>query len=381
MEYKDICKGFEKLYKKEPEVLCFAPGRVNLIGEHTDYNGGHVFPCAINLGIYCAAAKRSDRKLRLYSSDFSKSGISEYDIDDMKPVGYWTDYPAGVIKAFAAFGYKLESGADLFFSGDIPCGAGLSSSAALESAVCIVLKELFFIPVTKQESALIGQFAENRFVGVNCGIMDQFASLMGRKDSALLIDTNTLDYRYYPLGDVSLVIVNSGVKHSLASSAYNQRRKECESASGELGVSALCSLSPEKFEIKKNMIKDDVCRRRAKHAVYENSRTLEAASALENGDIKEFGRLMKMSHISLRDDYEVSCKELDFLAESAWQIKGVYGARMTGGGFGGCTVNLVRQSVSEEFISVISSEYEEHFGIIPEIYKVKASDGAGVIIS
>ena len=381
MEYKDICKGFEKLYKKEPEVLCFAPGRVNLIGEHTDYNGGHVFPCAINLGIYCAAAKRSDRKLRLYSSDFSKSGISEYDIDDMKPVGYWTDYPAGVIKAFAAFGYKLESGADLFFSGDIPCGAGLSSSAALESAVCIVLKELFFIPVTKQESALIGQFAENRFVGVNCGIMDQFASLMGRKDSALLIDTNTLDYRYYPLGDVSLVIVNSGVKHSLASSAYNQRRKECESASGELGVSALCSLSPEKFEIKKNMIKDDVCRRRAKHAVYENSRTLEAASALENGDIKEFGRLMKMSHISLRDDYEVSCKELDFLAESAWQIKGVYGARMTGGGFGGCTVNLVRQSVSEEFISVISSEYKKEFGIIPEIYKVKVSDGAGLILS
>ncbi|MBQ5563098.1 MAG: galactokinase, partial [Clostridia bacterium] len=241
--------------------------------------------------------------------------------------------------------------------------------------------ELFFIPVTKQESALIGQFAENRFVGVNCGIMDQFASLMGRKDSALLLDTNTLDYRYYPLGDVSLVIVNSGVKHSLASSAYNQRRKECESASGDLGISSLCSLSPEKFEIKKNMIKDDVCRRRAKHAVYENSRTLEAASALENGDIKEFGRLMKMSHISLKDDYEVSCKELDFLAESAWQIKGVYGARMTGGGFGGCTVNLVRQSVSEEFISVISSEYEEHFGIIPEIYKVKGSDGAGVIIS
>lgn len=380
MEYKDICKGFEKLYKKEPEVLCFAPGRVNLIGEHTDYNGGHVFPCAINLGIYCAAAKRSDRKLRLYSSDFSKSGISEYDIDDIKSVGCWTDYPTGVIKAFAAFGYELESGADLFFSGDIPCGAGLSSSAALESAVCIALKELFSIPVTKQESALIGQFAENRFVGVNCGIMDQFASLMGRKDSAVLLDANTLDYRYYPLRDVSLVIVNSGVKHSLASSAYNQRRKECESASGDLGISSLCSLSTVEFESKKHMIKDAVCCHRAKHAVYENSRTLEAASALENGNINEFGRLMKVSHISLRDDYEVSCRELDFLAETAWQIKGVYGARMTGGGFGGCTVNLVEPSAAKEFIALIRSEYKKEFGIIPEIYKVKASDGAGLIL-
>lgn len=375
---RGAARCFEKIYGKAPQLCCFAPGRVNLIGEHTDYNGGYVFPCAIDPGIYCAAAKRTDRLLRFYSSDFPDEGIIEYKIDDLRLKKLWADYPVGVIKALAAFGYDLPSGADLFFVGDLPDGAGLSSSAALEVVTAAALRELFSIPVTNQETALIGQFAENRFIGVNCGIMDQFASAMGKAGHAILLDANTLAYKHAPLGDAAIVIVNSGVKHSLASSAYNQRRRECESAAAALKIPYLCCMGVDEFECKKKQITDEICQKRAKHAIYENQRVIDAADALEKGDLQLFGKLMNDSHASLRDDYEVSCEELDFLAGKAQLIPGVYGARMTGGGFGGCTVNLMEKKTVNEFISVIGSLYEGRFGIKAEIYSVSAANGAGI---
>ena len=373
---KEIFDSFSEIYNRQPEVICFAPGRVNLIGEHTDYNGGHVFPCAIDLGIFCAASRREDRTLRFYSADFPETGVVSCTADDLTPRHCWADYPIGVIRAFAAFGYPLPCGADLYFSGDLPDGAGLSSSAALETATGAALRELFGLPVTGQELAVLGQFAENRFIGVNCGIMDQFASAMGRKGSALLLNANTLEYRCAPLGDTALVIVNSGVKHSLAGSAYNDRRRECETATRALKAPYLCALTPGEFERRACLIENEICRKRARHAVYENQRALDAAKALENGDLPEFGRLMNESHRSLRDDYEVSCEELDFLASTAQAFPGVYGARMTGGGFGGCTVNLIKKEAAQPFTEAIKAAYLKRYSKIPEVYAVSAGDGA-----
>ena len=375
----DIATFFEKKYQRPHGTVCFAPGRVNLIGEHTDYNGGHVFPCAIDMGIYCAASRRCDGILRFYSENFRDTGIVTTSLGDLSNKECWADYPVSVVRAFKAYGYPLDNGADFYFSGDLPDGSGLSSSAALEVVTATALKELFHIPVTPQEIALIGQFAENRFIGVNCGIMDQFASAVGKRENAVLLNSATLEYEYAPLGKAALVIVNSGVRHSLASSAYNDRRRECESAAKALKVSFLCSLTPEEFENKKQHIADDICRKRARHAVYENARVLESAKALKSGDLTRFGMLMNESHRSLRDDYEVSCDELDFLAETAQSINGVYGSRMTGGGFGGCTVSLLERSAVEEFTEKIKNAYQSRFGIIPGIYAVKANDGAAVI--
>lgn len=374
---EQISISFKKIFDKSPQVCCFAPGRVNLIGEHTDYNGGHVFPCAIHMGIHCAAGKRTDSKLRLYSGNFPDEGAVEYDLSSLSVCGCWADYPVSVVKALSAFGYGLPGGADMYFYGDLPDGAGLSSSAALEVVTACALSELYSIPVTGQLAAVIGQFAENRFIGVNCGIMDQFASAMGKKDSAILLDSDTLEYEYAPVSNASVVIVNSGVKHSLAASAYNQRRRECESACSDMKVPSLCSLSPEDFEERKQMISDSVCLRRAQHAVYENRRAIDAASALKQGDLELFGKLMVESHNSLRDLYEVSCEELDYLAGEAVKLPGVYGSRMTGGGFGGCTVNLMKPEAVKGFTQAIQSGYEKRFGIRPEVYIVRASDGAG----
>ena len=373
---------FGEVYQTAPEIKCFAPGRVNLIGEHTDYNGGAVFPCALDLGTECAAGSRADSKLRFYSSNFEKDGIIEISLNDLKKTGSWVDYPIGVIKAFRSFGYELPHGADLAFIGDLPDGAGLSSSAALEVLTGTILRELYGFSVTPQELAFFGQFAENRFIGVNCGIMDQFASALGKKDNAILLDTGTLEYRYAPLPGkrASIIIVNSGVKHSLASSAYNERRRQCESALADINTvtsaASLCSLSVECFEKYKGSIRDALYQKRARHAVYENERANAAFEALSSGDLKRFGRLMNESHISLHDDYEVSCPELDLLAETAWSIEGVYGARMTGGGFGGCTVNLVASDKAEVFKAAVSNAYKEKYGITPAIYTVNAGEGA-----
>ena len=378
---RDSARLFYEIYGTSPTLRGFAPGRVNLIGEHTDYNGGCVFPCALHLGIEGAARARTDRVLRFFSESFPDGGVREYSLDCLEPDGSWTDYPKSVLRTFAAMGYLPPHGADFAFTGDLPDGAGLSSSAALEVLTGLLLRGLYGFSVTAQELAVFGQFAENRFIGVNCGIMDQFASAMGRAGHAMLLDSNTLAYRYAPVPpEASLVIINSGVKHSLASSAYNDRRRSCETALAQLStairVSALCALTPEEFEAHCRLITDPVCRRRARHAVYEHRRTLNAADALSRGDLNAFGALMKESHRSLRDDYEVSCAELDFLAETAWQCEGVFGARMTGGGFGGCTVNLVRQECTDRFITAVQTAYRQQFGKEAAAYVARIGDGA-----
>lgn len=377
-----IVKIFENVFKAEADSVFFAPGRVNLIGEHTDYNGGHVFPCAIDLGTYCAAKASKSNEFRFYSDNFPDNGIISVKLDELNKTGLWADYPIAVVKAFRSYGYIFPHGADMAFFGDLPDGSGLSSSAALEVLTGTVLNTLYKLSATKQELALIGQFAENRFIGVNCGIMDQFASAMGKRDNAVLLDSYTLDYSYAPVPreKASILIVNSGVKHSLASSAYNERRRECETALAELrrhiDAPSLCALSDDEFEKNAQYITEPICRKRARHAVYENSRTITALAALKNGDLSAFGRLMNESHRSLSEDYEVSCKELDLLVKTAQGIDGVLGARMTGGGFGGCTVNLVENGSVEAFERTIHDIYSKETGIVPKIYKISAEDGA-----
>ena len=381
-----LLKKFEEVYGEGGDIrIYFAPGRVNLIGEHTDYNGGHVFPCALTLGTYGIARKRDDRKLRFYSANFEKFGVIETDLDDLKPYqeANWTNYPKGVMWAVEKRGMKLDTGLDLLIFGNIPNGSGLSSSASLEVLTGVILKDLYSFDVSMVDIALIGQYSENNFNGCNCGIMDQFASAMGKKDHAIFLDTNTLHYEYAPvvLKDAKGVIVNSKVKHSLVDSAYNDRRNECETALKELqtvvDIKALGDLSEEEFEAHKDAVQSDIRQRRAKHAVYENQRTIRAVEALKNDDVATFGKLMNASHVSLRDDYEVSCKEIDILVELAWSIDGVIGSRITGGGFGGCTVSIVKNEAVDTFVDVISREYKKAVGHEAEIYIVDIGDGAG----
>ncbi len=365
--------------------LFFAPGRVNLIGEHTDYNGGHVFPCALTLGTYCAARRRSDRRLRLYSLNFPGDGVVETTVDETRPLpgGCWGNYALGVVRAFADAGYAPPAGLDLAFWGDIPAGSGLSSSAALEVLTGTVLRGVFGLPVSGEQVALLGQRAENDFVGLSCGIMDQFASAMGKRGHAIFLDTQTLDFQYAPLAldGAHIVIVNSMVKHSLADSAYNDRRSECERALAALrrarpGLPSLGALTPPEFDAIADAVADPVCRKRARHAVYENARTLDAFDALRRGDLPAFGELMSASHVSLRDDYEVSCAEVDALVGLALGCPGVLGSRITGGGFGGCTVSIVEDAAAERFRETVLRGYAEKTGLEAQIYAVSAGDGA-----
>lgn len=362
----------------------FAPGRVNLIGEHTDYNGGHVFPCALTIGTYGIIRPREDRALRLYSMNFDAMGIVETSLEDLTPSDEagWTNYPKGIMWTFEKRGFRLERGADILFYGDIPAGSGLSSSASLEVLTGLMLSDTFGFGISMVDLALIGQYSENNFNGMNCGIMDQFASAMGRKDCAIFLDTNTLHYEYAPvkLPDARIVITNSNVKHSLVSSAYNDRRNESEAALKDLqsvvGIKTLGDLSEEQFEQYKDAIKDPVCRKRAKHAVYENQRTIHAVEALKANDIVTFGKLINDSHVSLRDDYETSCEETDILAELAWNVPGVLGSRITGGGFGGCTVSIVENASVDLFIRTLDKAYTEKTGIKADFYVVDIGDGA-----
>lgn len=363
-----VSGAFVNYFHRAAREGFFAPGRVNLIGEHIDYNGGYVFPYALHIGVHCAIAVRNDRALRLFSENYPDAGVREYDLDDLRFQGCWADYPVSVVKTLQALGYKPENGCDIFICADLPDGAGLSSSAALEVAFAKTLRRIFGFPLTDQEIAFIGKFAENHFIGVNCGIMDQFVSAMAQPDRALLLNTAALDYEYVPLKNAAVVVVNTGIRHALAASAYNTRRRECESACGAIGVSALCSLSPQEFDARSHLITDAVCRKRAHHAVYENDRVLRAADAMKQGDLARFGELMNESHASLKEDYEVSCEELDFLAETAQKMPGVYGARMTGGGFGGCTVNLVEPTAVKRFVSDIQAAYESRFGVGSDVY-------------
>lgn len=384
---QELMQKFQEIFGGEGDIRSyFAPGRVNLIGEHTDYNGGHVFPCALTIGTYGLARRRNDNKLRFYSTNFSKLGVIESSLDDLVPSDKagWTNYPKGVMWTFEKRGYKLASGVDFLIYGNIPNGSGLSSSASLEVLTGVMLKDLFgFEKLSMQDLALIGQYSENNFNGMNCGIMDQFASAMGKKDCAIFLDTSTLEYEYAPvkLADAKIVITNSKVKHSLVGSAYNDRRNECEAALKELqavvDIKSLGDLSEEAYEANKDAVKDPVCRKRAKHAVYENQRTIKAVQALKDNKVEEFGKLMNASHVSLRDDYEVSCEEIDILVDLAWQLPGVVGSRITGGGFGGCTVSIVKNDAVDNFIETIGKKYKEKVGHEAEFYVVEIGNGAG----
>lgn len=380
-----VKEAFSRLYGAgEAPRLFFAPGRVNLIGEHTDYNGGHVFPCALSLGTWCAARARDDRRLRMYSLNFPDAGIAETDLDRDAPLpgGCWANYPLGVIRAFIDAGFVPDRGLDVVFGGDIPFGSGLSSSAALEVLTGVMLRGLFGFDLDNIRIALLGQKAENVFVGLSCGIMDQFASAMGKRDHAIFLDTETLQYEYAPLAldGAHIMIVNSTVRHALAGSSYNDRRRECEQALADLRrtapIPSLGALAPAQFDALAGTIADPVCRRRARHAVYENARTVAAFRALKRNDLAAFGRLMNESHHSLRDDYEVSCPEIDLLTEIAWACPGVLGSRITGGGFGGCTVSIVRDECAELFRETIKKQYASKTGLQAQIYTVSAGDGA-----
>lgn len=379
-----VLKKFEELYGDANGAgVYFAPGRVNMIGEHTDYNGGHVFPCALTIGTYAAVKKRADRKLRFYSMNFNKMGVVESSLDDLTPsdAAGWTNYPKGVMWAFAGRGMKMDCGLDIVLNGNIPNGSGLSSSASLEVLTGFYLRDLYGFDVTNVDLALIGQYSENNFNGMNCGIMDQFASAMGKKDNAIFLDTADLSYQYAPLvlDGAKIIVTNSNVKHSLVNSAYNERRSECEKALEELktvvDIKGLGDLSEEQFEANKGAIKDEARKKRAKHAVYENQRTIRAVDALKNNNLKEFGELMNASHVSLRDDYEVSCEEIDVLVEEAWKVDGVIGSRITGGGFGGCTVSIVKDEAVAAFQEKVGAAYQERVGKAADFYVVEIGDG------
>ncbi len=388
MTKQEMIKHFQEVFGEERDInTYFAPGRVNLIGEHTDYNGGHVFPCALTLGTYAAVSKREDNKLRFYSLNFNHLGIIESSLDDFVPSSSadWTNYPKGVMWTFEKRGYKIPQGLDILIFGNIPSGSGLSSSASLEVLTGLILRDLFGFDVTMTDIALIGQYAENNYNGCNCGIMDQFASAMGKKDHAIFLDTSNLQYEYAPikLEDAKIVITNSKVKHSLVESSYNDRRNECETALKELQgvvqIESLGDLTEETFGEYKHAITNEVCAKRAKHAVYENQRAIKAVEALKNNDVKTFGELMNASHVSLRDDYAVSCEEVDVLVEIAWSINGVIGSRITGGGFGGCTVSIVKNDAVSEFTKKVEAEYKEKTGHDAEFYIVDIGDGAHVL--
>lgn len=375
---------FKNLFGYEAESKFFAPGRVNLIGEHTDYNGGHVFPCAIHRGTYALVKKRDDKKFRMYSENFENFGIIEFLLDNLvnEKKHKWVNYPKGVVKMFIEAGYKIDSGFDVLFYGNIPNGSGLSSSASIEIVTSIILKDLYNLDIDMVEMVKLSQKAENQFIGVNSGIMDQFAVGMGKKDNAILLDCNTLKYSYAPviLKDEVLVIGNTNKKRGLADSKYNERRAECEEAlkdlQKELDIQSLGELSVEEFNKSEKLIKNEINRKRAKHAVCENQRTIKAQKELMEGNLEEFGRLMNESHVSLRDDYEVTGIELDTMVEIAWNQEGVIGSRMTGAGFGGCTISIVKKNAVDKFIANVGKEYKERVGLNADFYVVNISDGA-----
>ncbi len=371
-------KGFQLRFGHSAR-LYQAPGRVNLIGEHTDYNDGFVMPAAIGFFTRVAGAPRSDLKLNIYSENFAQ--LAEFDLNALPATkqGHWSDYAVGVADTLVQAGISLR-GADLLLAGDVPVAAGLSSSASVEVAVCQALLDLSEQKMSPRDMALLCQCAENEFVGARCGVMDQFISVHGVKDHALLLDCRSLDYRLLPLPpEDALVICNTMVKHSVATGEYNQRRAECEA-----GVSILARHRPEIHALRDATEADlaqakaemtDVVARRCRHIIRENDRVLRSGEALEAGDLELFGRLMNESHLSMRDDFEISCAELDTMVEIAQAFPGVLGARMTGGGFGGCTVNLVPLRLVEAFRTHIAAEYQRSTGLDPEIYVCAAADG------
>lgn len=379
---------FEELFGKEGNIKkYFAPGRVNLIGEHTDYNGGHVFPCALTIGTYAVARKRQDSKLRFYSMNFEKLGILESNLEDLiyNKEKRWTNYPKSMIWAMKQEGYIIDKGMDIVYYGTIPNGAGLSSSASIEILTGFILKDLFKLDIDMVKLALLGQKAENQYVGVNCGIMDQFVIANGKKDCAIFLDTANLEYKSVPvkLENEKIVIINTNKKRGLGDSKYNERRAECEKALQELQqklkIKSLGELTEEEYDKNKYLIKDINRQKRAKHAVYENQRTIKAVKALEENKIDLFGKLMIESHNSLKNDYEVTGKELDVVVEESLKQEGVLGARMTGAGFGGCAVSIVKNDKVPKFIEKVGKAYKEKIGYDATFYVVEIGNGPTIL--
>lgn len=383
MSDRDMVKEFIGVYGDGGEIQeFFSPGRVNLIGEHIDYNGGYVFPCALDFGTYAAVRLREDSTVNFATLNFDKRVSLNLNDVVYKKEDDWVNYPKGVIKEFQDKGYEI-GGFDILYYGNIPNGSGLSSSASLEVLTAVVVNSLFNCGEEMVEMVLMSQRAENNFVGLNCGVMDQFAVGMGKENHAILLDCNTLKYDYVPLvlDGVKIVIGNTKQRRGLADSKYNERRAECDAAvadlNSELNIEYLCELDVETFEKYKHLIKSDISRIRAEHAVYENVRTIEAKKALDSGDLNLFGELMNRSHDSLRDLYDVTGEALDTMVEEAREISGTIGARMTGAGFGGCTVSIVKEESVDEFISTVGRRYEERTGLKPEFYVAGVGMGAG----
>jgi galactokinase len=387
MELNGLKEKFKGLFGEKEAKAYFAPGRINLIGEHTDYNGGNVFPCAITLGTYGVASKREDTKVNLYSENFPDLGVVSFDLADLdyREEDKWTNYPKGVLNYLKEAGHNISTGIDAAIYGNIPNGAGLSSSASIELLMGIILEDLFDLTLTRLDLIKIGKKVENEFIGVNSGIMDQFAVGMGEEDKAILLDCNTLEYEMIPveLGDHKIVIMNTKKRRELATSDYNSRRSECEQALEELQrfvpISSLGELDLATFETYDMQLSNLTLKKRARHAVTENQRTIKAAKALKSGDLKEFGLLMNASHVSLRDDYEVTGVELDTLVQAAWDQPGVIGARMTGAGFGGCALAIVANDQIDSFTQEVGKTYEAEIGYPAEFYIASISDGAKVL--
>lgn len=387
LSIQQLRSDFATVFGTEADHTFFSPGRINLIGEHTDYNGGHVFPAAISLGTYGAARKRDDNLLRFYSANFEDKGIIEVPLEDLhfEKEHNWTNYPKGVLHFLQKAGHVIDKGMDVYVFGNIPNGSGLSSSASLELLTGIIAERLFDLKLERLDLVKIGKQTENEFIGVNSGIMDQFAIGMGADQRAIYLDTNTLEYDLVPLDlkDNVVVIMNTNKRRELADSKYNERRAECEKAVEELkqklSIATLGELNEWDFDEYSYLIQDENRLKRARHAVLENQRTLQAQAALQAGNLEKFGRLMNASHVSLEHDYEVTGLELDTLAHTAWEQEGVLGARMTGAGFGGCAIALVRKDAVEAFQKNVGQKYEEVVGYAPSFYIAEIAGGSRVL--
>ncbi len=381
----ELKKKFSIVFHEECSHVFFAPGRINLIGEHTDYNGGFVFPCAITFGTYGAIRLRQDRKLRFFSENFASLDIIESHLDHLeyRKEDDWANYCKGVLLTLIKKGYPIPQGFDLYIYGNIPHGSGLSSSASLEVLVGTMCQALFHLDISMKDIALLAQQAENEYIGVNCGIMDQFIIAMGKENHAIALNTQTLDYTYTPidLKDHVILIMNTCKERKLSDSKYNERRNECEQALKSLQKKApiqqLCDLTVEKFDQISYVIEDPILLKRAKHAVYENERVKKAMIALQQDDLITFGQYMNQSHLSLKEDYEVTGIELDTLVEATWQQEGVLGARMTGAGFGGCAIALVKKDQVEQIQQAILTQYLDRIGYPCQFYVAAIGMGAG----
>ncbi|KGH73411.1 galactokinase [Oenococcus oeni] len=388
LDKNSLLKEFKEQFKKTAEKVFFSPGRINLIGEHTDYNGGNVFPCAISIGTFGVYGSRDDKTIRMYSANIPDQGVVSFQLNDLeyhKEDG-WTNYLRGVLASLVSRDYKINHGFDLFIHGNLPDGAGLSSSASIELLMGTILKNVFSLDVSQLDLVKIGQEVENKYIGVNSGIMDQFAVGMGRAEQAILLDTNTMKYEYAPvkLGDNVIVIMSTNKRRELQDSKYNERRSQCEEAlkrlQTKLAIKSLGDLSIEAFDQASYLINDDILIRRARHAVFENQRTLRAFDALKNNDLTTFGQLVDASHVSLHFDYEVTGKELDTLVEAAWKQPGVLGARMIGAGFGGCSIAIVGKDYVDDFKTKVGKSYQEKIGYPADFYIAKISDGPKEIV-